>query len=117
MFLSNADLSLVQIKIKLFMSTIISYGLFLIMPIASLFTSVVTPITGLLPHTYMLDSTVLCCEGHPGTHPVFPPLPGISLESIHCIICFHHVMDVFVYNFVVLLHALQLGLQPASYPL
>jgi hypothetical protein len=82
-----------------------------------LLTSVANPATGLLPHSYMVDSAVLCCEGHPGILPLLPHLAGINLESLRCIFRFHHVMDVLDDDHIVVLHALQLGLQSASYPL
>jgi hypothetical protein len=65
----------------------------------------------------MVDIAMLCCEGHSRIVPFFSPLPGVSLESMCCIFCFHHVMDVFDNNITVILHALQRGLQSASYPL
>lgn len=73
--------------------------------------------TGLLPHSYMVDSAMLCREGHPRILPLLPHLPGVSLESLRCIFRFDHVMDVFDDDHTVVLHALQLGLQSASDPL
>jgi hypothetical protein len=87
--------------------------------LASIFvlTSAASPLTGLLPDTYVVDIAMLRCEGHSRNLPLFSHDPRVNLEGMHCVICFRRVMDVFDHNRVVFLHAVQLGLQPASYSL
>lgn len=82
-----------------------------------LLTRVAISTTGLLPHTNVVDIAMLCCESRSRIIPLFPHLPGVSLESMCSAFCFHHVMDVFDNDNSVILLALSPSLQSASYSL
>jgi hypothetical protein len=80
-------------------------------------TSAAAPMTGLLPNAAVVDIAMLCREGHPRNLPLFAHAPRVNLESIHRVLCFHHLMDVFDHNRAVFEPAVQFGLQSSSYSL